>query len=147
LVDPSLIDANGHMNVIHYLDFGATAVDALVRAVGITDVYRDERRLGVFTAEHHVRYYAELAEQNRVVVYPRVLANSEKVCHLMAFLVDDARQCLSATVELVLIHVDLSTRRPVPMPLDIAARFAEQAVFSASLGWAAPVCGVMGIRR
>jgi acyl-CoA thioester hydrolase len=62
------IDANGHMNVLHYLDFGSSGADALVRQIGIDDAYRAQRRLGVFAPEHHLRYYSELLERDETDV-------------------------------------------------------------------------------
>ena len=61
-VNADLVEMNGHMNVPHYLDFGSSGADLLVRQVGIYDAYRAQRQLGVFTAEHHLRYYNELCE-------------------------------------------------------------------------------------
>ncbi|MFP1153652.1 thioesterase family protein [Mycobacterium sherrisii] len=142
-----LIDGNGHMNVLHYLDFGSAAADALVRQIGIDDAYRVDRQLGVFTVEHHLRYYSELIEHDIVDVYARVLERSPKVVHLMSFTVDRRRERLSGTLEIVLVHVDLARRRPVAMPTDIAAGFDEHIAHSSALGWPAPVCGAMGVRR
>ncbi|WP_231985433.1 thioesterase family protein [Mycobacterium sp. E796] len=146
-MDSSHIDANGHMNVVHYLDFGSAAADVLVRGIGIDDIYRAERRLGVFTAEHHLRYYSELVEHDVVDVHARVLDSSARVVHMMSFLVNRSRQQLAGTLEIVLVHVDLDDRRPVAMPADVATGFAEHSAYSSTLKWAAPVCGAMGIRR
>ncbi|MET0698863.1 MAG: hypothetical protein ABWY93_04285 [Mycobacterium sp.] len=53
------------MNVLHYLDFGSSGADALIRQVGLDDAYGVQGRLGVFTAEHHLRYYAPSNGPNR----------------------------------------------------------------------------------
>jgi acyl-CoA thioester hydrolase len=37
VVRGDLIDANGHMSVMHYLDFGSSAPDALLHRLGIDD--------------------------------------------------------------------------------------------------------------
>ncbi|OBH84677.1 hypothetical protein A5679_26510 [Mycobacterium scrofulaceum] len=146
-VSRDLIDGNGHMNVLHYLDFGSTAADALVREIGIDDAYRADRQVGLFTVEHHLRYYSELIEDDTADLYARVLDRSPKVVHMMSFAVDRYRQRLSATLEMVLVHVDLTRRLPVTMPVDIAAVFDEHVRYSSILEWAAPVCGAMGVRR
>ncbi|WP_255309473.1 thioesterase family protein [Mycobacterium malmoense] len=146
-VSRDLIDGNGHMTVLHYLDFGSAAADALVREIGIDDAYRADRQLGFFTVEHHLRYYSELIEHDTADLYARVLDRSLKVVHMISFAVDRYRQRLSATLEMVLVHVDLTRRLPVAMPVDIAAAFDEHVRYSSTLEWAAPVCGAMGVRR
>jgi acyl-CoA thioester hydrolase len=146
-VTADYIDANGHMNIRHYLDHCASSADAICREIGIDDAYRAERRMGVFTAEHHLRYTGELHLGEEFTVHARVLDLSDKVGHLMAFLVDRTHDVLACTVEIVLIHVDMDSRRPLPMPADIAAGWQRWLQQSQALKWAAPVCGAMGIRR
>ncbi|WP_231985843.1 thioesterase family protein [Mycobacterium sp. E3247] len=146
-VSRDLIDGNGHMNVLHYLDFGSAAADAVVREIGIDDAYRADRQLGLFTVEHHLRYYSELIEDDTADLYARVLDRSPKVVHMISFAVDRHRKRLSATLEMVLVHVDLTRRLPVAMPVDIAAAFDKHVRYSSTLEWSAPVCGAMGVRR
>jgi acyl-CoA thioester hydrolase len=141
------IDANGHMNIRHYLEFNALGTWAITDELGVDDQYRDERGMGLFTAEHHLRYYSELREGEKVSVHVRVLERSERSVHLMAFLVDRTNEQLSNTLEVLAVHVDLRTRRSVAMPTDIAEGFDRHIADSQALPWVAPVCGVMGIRR
>jgi acyl-CoA thioester hydrolase len=146
-VTPDFIDVNGHMNIRHYLDNGAFSADVICRRVGIDDAYRTQRRMGVFTAEHHLRYFAEMHEGDKFTVHTRVLERSAKVCHLMAFILDRTDEVLTCTVEIVLVHVDMDTRRPVDFPDDVAAAVDGWVESSRSVQWPAPVCGSMGIRR
>src|SRR5574340_1289916 len=60
VVPPDFEDENGHMNIRHYLDLGARAIDTAFRRIGLTDEYRATRRQGFFTAEHHLKYFAEI---------------------------------------------------------------------------------------
>jgi acyl-CoA thioester hydrolase len=146
-VPGGFIDVNGHMNIKHYLDYGATGADVICRQVGIDDDYRAHRRMGVFTAEHHIRYAAEMHEGSRFSVHTRFLERSAKAGHLLAFILDRDREVLSCTVEIVLVHVGMDTRRPVDFPPDVAAGLDEWIEASRVVPWPAPVCGVMGIRR
>jgi len=147
VVNPSHIDSNGHMNVRFYLEYTALGTANLVEDLGITDAYRSERRMGLFTAEHHLRYYSELHEGDKLSVHVRVLDRGERSAHLMAFLLDRTRERLSNTLELTLVHVDMDTRRPVPMPEDIAAGFDSLVDASRALTWPTTACGAMGVRR
>lgn len=146
-VTPDFIDANGHMNIRHYMEYGADGADVLCREVSIDDTYRAERRMGVFTVEHHLQYYSELREGDKFSVHTRVLDRSDKAVHLLSILLDRTNARLSNTLEITLLHVGLDSRRPATMPEEIAAGWDEHLAQSAALGWTAPVCGVMGIRR
>ena len=141
------IDANGHMNIRHYLEFDARGTEATVEDIGVDEAYRQSRGMGLFTAEHHLRYYTELLEGARASVHVRVLGRSARAAHLMAFLVDSDRRLLANTLEVIAVHVDLRTRRPAPMPPEIIAGFDRHIAASRALAWSAPVCGAMGIRQ
>jgi len=146
-ITPDFIDANGHMNIRYYLDAGAESADRLCRRVGIDDAYRGERRMGVFTVEHHLRYLAEMREGGEFSVHTRALERSDKAAHLLAFIVDRTGGRLACTMEIVLVHVGMDTRRPTPFPADVAAGWDELTFESDGVDWPAPVCGAMGVRR
>jgi acyl-CoA thioester hydrolase len=146
-VVPEFIDANGHMNIRHYLDLGAHATMVLCEGLGIDDAYRAERRLGVFTTEHHLRYYSDMRIGEKISVHVRLLDRSAKAAHMMAFLANRSQGRLANTLELALVHVDLETRRAIAFPDDAAAGLDRHLAVEADLEWPAPVCGVMGIRR
>lgn len=146
-VAPDFIDVNGHMNIRHYLDYGAHSADVICRDVGIDDDYRAHRRMGVFTAEHHIRYLGEMHEGEKFSVHTRALDRSTKVVHLLAHILDRTHEVLSCTVEIVLVHVGMDTRRPVGFPDDVAVGLDRWVEESRRLTWAAPFSGTMGIRR
>jgi acyl-CoA thioester hydrolase len=140
------IDANGHMNIRHYLELDARGTAALVNELGVTADYRARQRMGLFNAEHHLRYYNELLEGAHATVHVRVLDRGQSSVHLMAFLLDQDQRRVSNTLEALSVHVDLDTRRPVPMPLDIARGFDRQIAMGDELRWEVPTCGAMAIR-
>lgn len=146
-VDPDFIDVNGHMNIRHYLDYGTTSADVICRQIGIDEAYRAQRRMGVFTAEHHIRYFGEMHVGDKLSVHTRFLDRSGKAGHLLACILDRSHEVLACTLEIVLVHVDMDTRRPVAFPDDIAAGFDGWIAESQQIGWAPPLSGSMGIRR
>lgn len=141
------IDANGHMNVRHYLDYGAHGADVICRDAGVDDDYRNGRRMGVFTAEHHIRYFSEMHENDPFSVHTLFLERSSRAGHLMSFILDERRSVLSCTVEITIVHVDLDTRRPVPFPDDVALRFDAWVKVAQGVRWPIPLSGAMGLRR
>lgn len=147
-VQSEWIDVNGHMNIRHYLELNASGTTVLCEDIlGIDDEYRANRRMGVFTAEHHLRYFSELRVGEQLSVHVRVLERSEKVVHMIGLLVDDTNDCLSNTLEITLVNVNMDSRSAVSMPEDIAAGFDRFINDSNALDWPAPSCGVMGVRR
>jgi acyl-CoA thioester hydrolase len=147
IVTDRFIDANGHMNVLHYLDWGSRGAEALVERAGVDDAYRATRRMGLFTVQHHLAYFGELHTGDTFSVHARVLERSDKALHLMTFLVDRSAHRLSNSLEILLVHVDLETRSAVRLPAEIAAAFDAHIALSSILDWSAPVCGAIGIRR
>lgn len=146
-VPQEYIDENNHMNIQHYLVLGATALGTRCDELGLGQDYIDFRRLTVFTAEHHLRYYSELLLGQELSVHVRMLERSSKVIHAMSFLVNRSDNLLACTLEVTLVHVGMDTRRPVDFPEDIADRVDAAIKDQSQLSWPAPVCGVMGVRR
>ena len=146
-VTPDFIDANGHMNIRHYLDAGAMAADVLCRRIGVDDDYRADRRLGVFTAEHHIRYFSEMHLGGKFSTHTVVVDRSASTGHLLSFIVDRSTERLACTVEIILVSVDMDTRRPTAFPADVAAGLDLHIAERHRLGWALPLSGAMGIRH
>lgn len=146
VVPPEFLDENLHMNIGHYLTLSARGVGALCDELGLGHDYIDERRLTVFTAEHHIRYFAELRLGQELSVHVRLLDRSAKALHAMAFILNRTTHALASTMEVALVHVGMDTRRPEDFPADIVERI-DIALKADDYAWPAPLCGVMGIRR
>lgn len=146
-VHPDWIDANGHMNIRHYFDLGGQSTQQVCQALGIDDAYRAERRLGVFTAEHHLTYLREMQLGTPITVHVRTLERSAKVGHMLALIMDRSQDRLACIFETVLVHVDLDSRRGTDFPEDVAAAYDRAVAHDqATASWPAPVCGILGPR-
>ncbi|MFI1464400.1 thioesterase family protein [Nocardia carnea] len=145
-VPESFRDENDHMNIRHYFDLCVEAGGQVFERIGITDEYRASRGTGFFTAEHHIRYYAETRIGEEVSVYVRGVDRSDKVVHVVAMLVNDTTRRLSCTLEITAIHVDLRTRAATAFAADIATAIDRELAADVA-EWPVPVCGAMGIRR
>ncbi|MFE9327484.1 thioesterase family protein [Nocardia sp. NPDC052278] len=147
VVTPDFIDENGHMNIRHYLEFCSDCAETVVKDIGVDDTYRAVRRMGLFAAEHHLRYYSELHEGDTFSAHSRVLGRTDKAVQMLTFLLDRSHDRLASTVELVLVHVDLERRRSTAFPQDIAAGFDKYIAVSDATDWPAPTCGTMNVGR
>ncbi|MGX9354879.1 carnitine 3-dehydrogenase [Roseobacteraceae bacterium S113] len=124
-------DYNGHMNEAHYLEAGAQATDAFMVMVD-ADVAYIEAGNSYFTVENHLRYLDEMKAGERLVVRTQVLQGEGKKLHLFHF-IENGEGRLCATMESMLLHVSLETRRSCP-PLDaVAQKLGAYATAHASL--------------
>ena len=147
VVPPEFIDENGHMNIRHYFDAASHAMWHVCIALGMDESYNTERGLSLFTVEQHLRYFREMNLGDRFTVHGRLLERSGKALHGMAFVVSTESRSLACTFEVTYIHVDMTTRRSVEIPDDMAASFDAEIARGDENGWAAPVCGAMGVHR
>jgi acyl-CoA thioester hydrolase len=122
----SEVDPQGVVFNARYLDYADIAITEYYRAVGFRELHPDE------PLEFHVK---------RAVVTWSAPIESDEMIDVMARTVrsgttsmiqvieihganDDCADDLRAEIELVNVHVDLSTHRPVPLPNWLAPAFA-----------------------
>ena len=117
-VPQSWTDYNGHMNEAHYLEAGSKATDRFMEMIG-ADADYVAGGMSYFTVESHVRYLAETHAGDRLTATTQVLDGAGKRLHLFHILTrGDGTEV--ATVETLLLHVDLATRKSCP-PQEIVA--------------------------
>jgi carnitine 3-dehydrogenase len=102
-------DYNGHMNETHYLEVGSKATDRFMEIIGADAAYV-AGGLSYFTVENHVRYLGEVHAGDRLRAETRLLGAEGKKLHLFHTLTR-GDGTLIATVESLLLHVDLGTRK------------------------------------
>jgi carnitine 3-dehydrogenase len=122
-VPTSFVDYNGHMNEAPYLAVGARASDRLMEMIGADAAYI-AGGLSYFTAENHIRYLAEIDIGDRITVTTQALGGDGRKLHLLHRLWTGGEHP-AATVETLLLHVDLSTRRVVAPEGVVAERAAS----------------------
>jgi carnitine 3-dehydrogenase len=133
VVPQSWTDYNGHMNETHYLEVGSQATDRFMEMVG-ADVSYIAAGKSFFTAENHVRYLAEVHAGDRLRITTQVLAGGGKKMQLFQFIHRGDGE-LAATMETLLLHVNLETRRTeVPGPV-VAEPLAKWVEAHAGLDW------------
>lgn len=146
VIPDSYSDLNGHMNVRYYLDVQEEAAYAFFTSLGFGEAYTKRERCGFFDVEQHLRYHAEVMVGDTVSVHPRLLARSRSAIHYISYLVNLERERIANSFEVVMIHVDLDTRRPAPLdgaPADALDRRME---LDRGLPWLPATCGGMSIR-
>ncbi|MDB6178292.1 carnitine 3-dehydrogenase [Paracoccus sp. Z330] len=124
VVPSSWTDYNGHMNEAHYLEIGTQATDRMMEIVGAGPDYI-ARGKSYFTVENHISYLAEAKEGATLRVTTQVLAGEGKKMHLFHRIQNG--ETLVATMETMLLHVDLDSRRSCPPEGEVAEALAQLA--------------------
>lgn len=122
VVPPAWIDYNGHMNVAYYVLAFDHASDALLDYLGMGTEYRKRENCSAFIVETHVNYQRELLAGDPLRITTQLLGFDKKRLHFFHRLYHAERGFLSATTELMAIHVNLAERHGVAMPEAVLER-------------------------
>jgi len=145
-VPPEWIDYNGHMNVAYYVLAFDHATDAFMDYLGMGQNYRDSRRCSAFVVETHVNYQRELVAGDPMRVTTQLLGFDSKRIHCFHRLYHANRGFLSATTELMVIHVDMAERHSTAMPLPVLDRLSALMAAHIQLPQPPQSGRVMGVR-
>ena len=141
------IDENGHMNISHFFDIGGEAAWKFCQGLGLQRLYEAEPPTGLFTTEHHLTYLSELRLGGRLSAHVRCVDVGTKSVHLITLILDRERERVATVFEVVLVHVDLTARKAAAFPEEFREALEAAVAADGDLGWPAPVCGAMGVRR
>jgi acyl-CoA thioester hydrolase len=146
-VRPDWVDYNNHMNVAYYVLAFDHATDALFDLLGLDAVYRTRTGFSTFALECHVVYKREVTAGDRLRFEAQMLDFDGRFFHYISKMYHADANFLAASCEWLSCGVALATRRPAPLPADVAARF--RAMFEAHRGLPRPpeAGRVMGIKR
>jgi carnitine 3-dehydrogenase len=127
---PSWIDYNGHMTESRYLFAASEASDAFLRRIG-ADLDYVQGGHSYYTVETHLRHLGEGKLGDRLTGTAQVLDATGKRLHLW---IEIRRgDAVLATVEQMLLHVDMAAGRAVDPPPSIRARLDPIATAHAAL--------------
>lgn len=146
-VEPDWIDYNGHMNVAYYTMAADQAIDRFLEDhLGLGEAFAVAERMGPYALQSSIRYLAEMLEGETFTTRIQLIDADAKRLHIFCE-ITKANGSIAATVEQMLMNVDLGARRAAPYPDWAQARIAQMKADHASLpspiGLGAPI----GIRR
>ncbi len=146
VVRPEWIDHNGHLNVGYYGVVFDLATDAFFDSVGFDAEHQREHRVATFTLEAHFTYQREVLEGEALRFTTQLLGYDEKRIHYLHRMWRGRDGVLSATNELVSLHVSRATRRAAPMHASVQERLDRVAEAHAALPRPPEVGRIMGLR-
>lgn len=146
VVRPEWIDYNGHLNLAYYHVLFDKGADEHFAMLGIGEAYARTRGMTTYAAENHVCYVREVHEGETVFVTGRIIDFDAKRLHVWQEL-HHADGWLSATLEGMVLSVDMSGPKVAPWPEDILAAITAAAERDATLPRPDRLGRQIGMRR
>jgi len=147
-VEPGWIDYNGHMNVAYYLLAFDQALDAFLDDwLGLGPAHVRRAGQGPYALQTHLHFLGELMEGEEFLVGIRMVDCDAKRMHLFCEMTHAGHGGLSATMEQVIMNVDLTARKSAPYPDWAQARLEAMRRAHAGLERPAQLGAPIGLRR
>jgi acyl-CoA thioester hydrolase len=141
IVPDEWLDYNGHVSEFRYLQAFGDNSDALFRHVGVDDTYRANGH-SLYTVETHQHNLREVGAGVHLTFTVRVLDLDPKCLHIFHTMLADGTTV--ATAEQMLLHVDMTAGKAVPMPDWLHDNLGNM---RENLPWPPQAGSVIGIRR
>jgi acyl-CoA thioester hydrolase len=141
------IDANGHMNVAYYAMAFDHGLDTWCEQLGVAWAYVEHRLGMTFVRESHIVYERELHAGDPLRITTQILDHDRKRAHLFQSMYHGGEGWLAAVTELMLVNVDVATRRSAPWPPETMRRLEAMAAAHAALPRPEQAGRVIAIRR
>lgn len=143
---PEWLDYNGHMNVAYFVLIFDHGTDAFYPLIGLGKPYRQRTGKSTFAVESHITYQRELSVNEEVRVTTQILGHDTKRIHYFHTMWHVEKGVQMATLEQLALHVDLTTRKVEPMPVESQELLARMWQKHQHLPRPKEVGSVMGIR-
>ncbi len=143
VIPADYMDEMGHMNVMWYTHLFSMAMGGLFEMIGLTEETMLEQHGGSFALECHIRYLSEVRVGHAIHVHTRLLNRSQKRYHVLHSMVNERKQDVAATFEVIGAYIDMRTRRMAQFPDAIATQLDRIIAQHQALTWTAPVCGIL----
>ncbi|MDI1289090.1 MAG: thioesterase family protein [bacterium] len=146
-VPDSYLDINHHMNIRHYLAVHDRAFGYLFTAMGFGSDYIKGRGLSFFQVENHIRYLAEAHGGDEISVHVRLIGRTARAIHGVSFLLNRSRGTVANTLEFLMLHVDLRTRKAVDFDTRSTELLDRRMADDSVTTWPAPLSGCVHLKR
>lgn len=142
------LDYNGHMNVAYYtMAFDQAVDDWLENEVGIGESYVSQAQQGPYALQMNLNYIDEMLAGNVFTIPIQLVDHDMKRLHLFAEMRRQPDNTLTATCEVMLMNVDLNSRRSAPYPEWALTRLGHIRCAHIDLCHPDPGTQTLGIRR
>lgn len=147
-IKPQWIDYNNHLNVAYYVLIFDMAGEALVSTLGLGEEVTRQTGISWAVVENHITYDREVTLDQMVEVGMQLLDYDHKRLHLyLEMYVTGNQRYLAATLEQMVMCIDLNTRRSTNLPEEVVANIQSIAKEQAHLADPDNIGRIIGIRR
>ncbi len=146
-VEDGWIDFNGHMNMACYAIPFDRAVEEFLSANDAGAEYRERSGNSFFSLAATTHYLRELKAGAPLRLTLQLLDVDEKRLHFFMEMHHAGENFRAATMEWLIIHIDMSKRRSSPMPEEMRRRFMSLLEEHSKLPRPPEVGARIGIRR
>jgi len=124
-VQPAWIDSNGHFNIAYYLHCFDLAFDRVYERFGFEHGMIQKYGASTFAAEMHLSFKRELFEGARLRITTQLVDFDAKRCHFIQAMYHADEGYLAATVEWLILYIDMTQRKVASMPARLQAYLAR----------------------
>jgi acyl-CoA thioester hydrolase len=144
---PAWIDSNGHFNIAYYLHCFDLAFDRVYERLGFEHDMIRKRQASTFAGELHLSFKRELFEGAPLRIDTHMVDFDAKRCVFMQAMYHATEGYLAATVEWLVLYIDMNERKVATMPADLQAHMARVLAAHRAIPLPAPVGRGIGIPR
>ncbi len=119
------IDANGHMNVGHYLSAFDDGSCAMFDELGLGWDYTAKGNGSIFVMSSSQDFLRELLEADTLRITTWLVTYDRSRVHVFQELFHAEKEYLAARAEFMFVHVSLKTRKVITMPQTALKRLSE----------------------
>ncbi len=146
-VEEGWTDYNGHFNMAYYaVPFDRTVAE-IFDEIGVGESYRRRTGNSFFTLAAQLNYLRELHAGDPLGMTFRMLDMDEKKVHFIMEMYHAEKMFRAATMESLVVHIDMRVRRSSPMPPETREIFAGLMERQKDLPVPPEAGGRIGIRR
>ncbi len=146
-VEEEWIDGNGHFNMAYYaVPFDRTVAE-IFDEIGVGSSYRRRTGRSFFTLAAQLNYLRELHAGDPLGMTFRLLDLDEKRVHFVMEMYHAEEMFRAATMESLVIHIDMRVRKSAPMLPEAYGAFAALMERQKRLPVPPETGGCIGIRR
>jgi acyl-CoA thioester hydrolase len=122
---PAWIDSNGHFNIAYYLHCFDLAFDRVFERFGFEHGMIAKQQASTFAAEMHLSFKRELFEGAPLRITSQLVDFDAKRCHFIQAMYHAQEGYLAATVEWLLLYIDMTQRKVTTMPASLQAHLGR----------------------